>query len=423
MNTPDQRRHRSSSTAGHRAMDKPRPFDYARRVRVRVVHHRFALLLASASCARDESATEPAGDTSTSTALADSSSSSSSTSTTTSTTADPAESSSTSGEPFVPIDCTEACLDTTSDAGIALCYSCRCKAAFDNWLPTRDEVQCSAAATVVAYHADLSGPTAVLEPARPEATECTNPSRLTESCGQGSKIGTLQHGDVVLQWICRDPYLDLDGSMVYADMGLIGQNSRTGTACFWDDIDNVTHDDDMPPLDLLEASDEERARHHEVFYFTDGAGCVGCHDHDPFIYTPYLQSAPWTTVAAKKAPYGLLNLDGTVRATGNTHLVSPQASACLACHRLGSESTCGTFARDSMGLDKGGAFEAAVLDAAMPGSPHWALAYWMPGASAAVPDFATWEMIFGAARDHVLTCCEAPGLDVGTCRWEPIAAQ
>lgn len=402
-------------------MDNRHPFVYAQSVVVRRVHRHFALLLVAASCANDESAA-PAADASSSSSDA-SSTSTSTTTTTTSSSSDAADSSSSTGEPFVPIDCTESCLDTTSDAGIALCYSCRCKAAFDNWLPTPDEVQCSGAATVVAYHADLSGPDVALEPAPPDATECTNPSRLTGSCGQGSKIGTLQHGDVVLQWICRDPYLDVDGSIVYADMGLIGQNTRTGVACFWDDIDNVTHDDDMPPLDLMEASDEERARHHEVFYFTDGEGCVGCHDHDPFIYTPYLQSAPWTTVAAKKAPYGLLNLDGTVRATGNTHLVSPQASACLACHRLGSENTCGAFARDSMGLDKGGAFEAAVLDAAMPGSPHWALAYWMPGASAAVPDFATWEQIFGAARDHVLACCETPGEDVGTCRWEPVPAE
>jgi hypothetical protein len=32
-------------------------------------------------------------------------------------------------------------------------------------------------------------------------------------------------------------------------------------------------------------------------------------------------------------------------------------------------------------------------------------------------------MIFGAARDHVLACCETPGEDVGTCRWEPISAE
>lgn len=381
------------------------------------------IVLVTAACSGDDAgvAGEGTGDTSTTRDLASSSTSSSSeSSSTTADTSSGSESSSSTGEPFVPIDCTEACVDTATDGGIALCYSCRCKAAFDNWLPSSDEVQCSTASPIVTYHADVSGPQVVLEPAETDASECTNPSRLTGSCAQGSKLGVLQHDDVMLLWICRDPYADVDGSVVYADMGLIGQNTRTGATCFWDDIDNVTHDDDMPPLDLLDATDAERSRHGEVFYFTDGGGCVGCHDHDPFIFTPYLDAAPWTSVALKKAPYGLLNLDGTVRATGNLHLTSREAAACTSCHRIGSENTCGSLAADSMGLDKASPFEQAVLDAAMPGSSHWPLAYWMPGAGAQIPDFAAWQTLFGPARDHVLACCEAPGVDRGSCRWEPI---
>ena len=150
------------------------------------------IVLVAAACSGDDAgvAGEGTGDTSTTRDLASSSTSSSSeSSSTTADTSSGSESSSSTGEPFVPIDCTEACVDTATDGGIALCYSCRCKAAFDNWLPSSDEVQCSTASPIVTYHADVSGPQVVLEPAETDASECTNPSRLTGSCAQGSKLG------------------------------------------------------------------------------------------------------------------------------------------------------------------------------------------------------------------------------------------
>lgn len=319
-----------------------------------------------------------------------------------------------------PVDaCDDSCADTTSDPGKALCYACRCKAAFDDWLPSREELQCSNAAPIVAYQADLSTPEATLVPAPFAATSCANTSLFTGSCTQGSKVGQLAHDDVMVRWICRDPYLDVDGRVLYADVGIVGQNVRTGVACFWDDVDDVTHEDDMPPLDLHAASVEERARWDETFYYTEGDNCTPCHDADPFVYTPYLQSTPWTSVAAAKGPYSLLGLDGSLRATGLVHLVSPRAVACTSCHRLGSEKSCTTLAPDALGAAKDPTYEQAILDAAQPGSPHWRLAYWMPETTP-VADFAQWEALFADARAHILACCEAPGENAGDCEWAPI---
>lgn len=389
------------------------------------VQSRIALLvgIALAIACRDDA---PAGDgtegttavdSSTSTSTGGSSSSESSSSSTTE-----AVDSSSTGEPFVPIDCTEACLDTATDGGIALCYSCRCKAAFDNWLPTPDEVQCTTAVPIVTYNADLGANDFELIPIDGDSPTCANPSLLTGSCAEGSRFGQLQHGDVMLRWICRDPYDDA-GETIYTDMGLIGQNTRTGVACFWDDIDNVTHDDDLPNLDLLEATEEELAHHLEVFYFTDGESCTACHDHDPFVYTPYLQATEWLSVSLGKGPYSLARLDGNARSVPAEHLVSPEATMCTACHRIGSGNTCLSFVRDAIGVSKGPDYEQAVLDAAMPGSPHWKLAYWMPGDTVRVPDFELWDMVFGPAAAHVQECCSAPGQDVGDCLWEPVPPQ
>ena len=118
-------------------------------VRIRTLHVVCAFV--SAACASDSGSGDGTEGGASSSAAAESSSSTAPASTSESSgeSSDGAVDSSSTGEPFVPIDCTEACADTMSDAGVMLCYSCRCKGAFDNWLPTPEEVQCSTATDIV----------------------------------------------------------------------------------------------------------------------------------------------------------------------------------------------------------------------------------------------------------------------------------
>lgn len=317
--------------------------------------------------------------------------------------------------------CAAACDDTDSPAGVALCHSCRCKAAFDDWLPPAEQLQCANGEPIVVYQAVTDDSGYTLEPAPPSAFRCTNPSLLTDSCRQGSKLGHLVHDDVSFYWICRDPYLEVDGTVIYEDMAIIGHNGRTGATCFWDDVDNVIHEDDTPSLDLEAASLTERQRWIETFEYTDGANCIRCHDHDPFLYTPHLQSTTWQTIANKSRPYHRVGLDGQARPTGVMHLVSPAAAACTGCHRVGNADTCEVFARDALGAFKHYPYEDAVHDAMDPGSPHWPLAYWMPGPTQPVDSFAQWDAMFGQAREHILSCCDDPG--ASGCEWAPVPAQ
>jgi hypothetical protein len=160
-----------------------------------------------------------------------------------------------------------------------------------------------------------------------------------------------------------------------------------------------------------------------VFDPVDPDVCLQCHDHDPFIYTPHLQSTDWIAVAMNKGPYGVVALDGSAHSTGIEHLVSPAAAPCVTCHRLGNGNTCDRFAGDAMGLHKEAYYESEVRAAAEPTSPHWRFAHWMPHTSVSIDDFATWLSMFGDARDHILSCCESPGEDVGDCRWAPVPAE
>ncbi|MFO0634327.1 MAG: hypothetical protein U0168_15890 [Nannocystaceae bacterium] len=314
--------------------------------------------------------------------------------------------------------CAEACEGAFDRVGLLHCQACRCKAAFDDWLPGADALQCDAGEPIQIYRADVSGEAPVLEQASPSAANCANPALLNGSCGPGSRLGTIVHDDVVVRWICRDPLLDADGRVRFRDAAIIGHNRRTGATCFWDDIDETTHDDDLPPLDLLTATDAERQEFLDRFHYNDGSRCISCHDHDPFIYTPFLQSVSWTSFAPELGPYALVERDGRLVATGKRHLVSTRAQPCTQCHRLGDDGTCRLLAPDALGASKRDGHQQAVLDAMVEGSPHWTLAYWMP-----IPgllDHEAWAARFADARAHVLACCETPGEDVGDCVWQPV---
>lgn len=328
---------------------------------------------------------------------------------------------SSTGTPPVVIDCTEACADLATDAGAAVCYACRCKAAMDGWLPSTAELQCSLADEIEIYTADVSGPETVLAPAAADATQCVNPSLLYDSCQPGSRLGQIQHDDVFFKWICRDPY-EVDGQVVYADAGAIAYNAATGASCWWDDVDNVTGDDDWPSLDLMDGDADNLARHLETFYYTEGDSCTSCHDNDPYVYTPYLQSQAWPVLSPHAlGPYSHVRLDGTLDATANVHLVSPEVQPCTMCHRLSAAGSCDFLAADSLGQNKDlYAYDPAVIEASDPQSPHWRLAYWMPGEPPEVPTYAQWLATFGAARDRIDECCANPGVSTASCEWAPI---
>ena len=51
----------------------------------------------------------------------------------------------TDAEP-APDACASACVDLDHDPGRELCYACRCKDAFDDWLPSPEQLQCDRAA-------------------------------------------------------------------------------------------------------------------------------------------------------------------------------------------------------------------------------------------------------------------------------------
>lgn len=324
-----------------------------------------------------------------------------------------------------PVDCSVFCADTTTDANIPRCYACRCKAAMDGWLPSPEELQCSRGEAIVTYTTDAEGS---LTPVEDDAASCTNPSLLYGTCTPGGTLGQLSHGDVSVKWICRrysygDDYNDPNAP--YDDVGAILYNARTGASCWFDDMDGTgLAGDNWPDMDLTRPDADVEAWT-SFFYHTDGEGCVGCHDNDPFIYTPHLSAVAWTSGAWTSGRYRLTELNGGLKRSGARHLVSPEAAPCTSCHRITSNQTCASWAPDSVGAAKGYGHQDLVVEAANdPESPLWQLGTWMPPDPGTDPQ--AWRDDYGAAVALVTACCRHPGVDKPAteksqaCVWEDI---
>ena len=334
-------------------------------------------------------------------------------------TSDPPDSTGVTTTPPVEVDCTAACADTTDDAGWAVCYSCRCKAAMDGWLPAPDELQCANGEEIVVYTTDEAGELTEVDS---DVSTCMNPTLLYGTCRPGGRLGQLTRGTVTVKWICRRNDFRADHADLaapYDDVGAILYNSRNGATCWFDDMDGTgLAGDNWPDMDLSAPTGDVDA-FARFFYNTDGAGCTGCHDSDPFLFTPYLRSVKWVTdTAYTLGGFSRVTLDGSPVPADGLHLTAPGAAACTTCHRIAAGATCGAWAPDSLGIAKGAGYQAVMLHGAGdPTSPLWPLETWMPAPSALDP--TGWEEVYGLARDTLLQCCQSPGVETPDCTWAP----
>jgi hypothetical protein len=321
-------------------------------------------------------------------------------------------------------DCESACAQAGSNEGAAAqCYACRCKDAFDGWLPSPAELQCGAGVEVEVFASVDDQATAPV--ARDEyPSHCNNPSLFQMDCGKHARYGVIERGDVEVRFLCRHFNVSGPPSNTYDLVGVIGQNRRTGATCVWDAAIPLD-DTSVPDLDITAATVQTREAFAANFVRTYGYECVYCHDNDPFIYTPYLKSVGWQTNTYTTGPYGFVQFDGTIAATGMQHLVGPPVvQSCTSCHRISSGETCRLFARDAVG--RGVADGTTTVPHDFDPASAFAHAVWMPNDGAvdvvARPDPEAWETELGAARDKILECCDAvAGLAVGAdCEWDDI---
>ena len=335
------------------------------------------------------------------------------------------------GSPVLPrpplsATCERACaaaVGSAEDSDVwATCYACRCVAELGP-LPAPSDLTCAkgelAPIQRVVKKAGAWSEERVLD----EQPTCANPSLLdslpvSQACTPGVRLGQLTTPKAIFKWICRRrDGLAKDATDLYDDIGIIGHNPSTGATCFWFDRGDADHRSDgvLPALDVSDGDPQKLAQLHAVAQGYEGDRCVTCHDNDPFMFSPHLE-AVWRFElgAYLSGPYAQVRIAGTPTATSHQSLVSPQAGACLACHRLTNGRTCETWVQNATGNPPAERpFQAELLS----GDPGlFPFLFWMPHP---LPETrASWDTQYADSVAFVRSCCATP--TAPGCTWEPV---
>jgi hypothetical protein len=314
-------------------------------------------------------------------------------------------------EPVAPaVDCSQACAGIERDHELsvtdgnygsesaqawATCFSCRCKAALVE-LPRPEELKCSSASGPLERWRptrDAAGAITGIERIDPNGTdtsECMNPGMAAAGCDLQARFKRIltNNGQTEYQQLCRKRNV---GETGYYEYLIIGHNQQNGATCFWQAREETFDGEDVPTLDLLEASTAEKKHYAETFYqYSAGpSSCTSCHATDAFLTSPYLNSA-WSMQQANadpatrsriapNKPYKLVTADQPepqpVVHEELTGPGKPLQASCGGCHKVTKGSYCG-FAVKSIAEERIGPLTDADVQVlrqrAMP------FMYWMP---------------------------------------------
>ncbi len=324
--------------------------------------------------------------------------------------------------------CEQACQEAGGDdTKWAVCYSCKCKQALGA-LPPQSGATCAAGKDIHVYTVSLVNGVPVERDEPDDVETCENPALLESlpieaACVPGGKLGqgTLDNG-VVFKSVCRrKPGVSRAEAPVYIDHGIIAHNPQNGATCYW--VAGIAESDGvLPDVDLTDG-DEGKIAAYTAFWEAgsaraEGDDCVGCHDNDPFVYSPHLKSVfDFDTSAYRFSPYAQVRVDGRPTTVGSKHLVSPEAAPCTSCHRISDQGTCS----DWLGISTGTPTPDRPYELDMIAHPDAYFPYstWMPQPlPPAATTHAKWLASFGRARDFIADCCANP-THTG-CQWEDL---
>ncbi len=212
-------------------------------------------------------------------------------------------------------------------------------------------------------------------------------------------------GQAQISAICRQKKIRTRESPLFDEVDIIAHSLETGSTCWF----QAQAKEPLSPARGLNGRrvpppDEETPPpgHPSARAFwnppqqTAKGTCVGCHDSDPFMYSPFIAQ----TGRLPADPFGRYanDIGAAFRNWPKPSSISTRGNTCTSCHRMGSLETCRTTAKES------------VSWLASPGRDDWAKAYpqshWMPPGN-----FHTqiqWEVIYKINLERILACCADP---------------
>jgi Lamin Tail Domain len=257
------------------------------------------------------------------------------------------------------------------------------------------------------------------------ANQCDNPQYIYSSCEAGPRVQTRTNA-LGTRWtmLCRKSIGGF-ASDQYNDIAMIGHNPYTGKTCFFQNALYVKTDGGQVPhpADPVKSVNLWSGVQGGL---GSGIECARCHDADAFIHSPWIDAAkdpqgrpivpkmgvdPDYPLGVNDAPYSLVNAAGQGW-TMKQQLVSPQANACLRCHRIGA----GEFATNYMSrLDGTNAAWTALTTAKYNEAAH---KYWMPPNVAFPTDASFQSSEYQTALDFIQTCGANPAAP--GCTWADV---
>jgi hypothetical protein len=246
-------------------------------------------------------------------------------------------------------------------------------------------------------------------------------------CKPNARLGRLDTGnpDVDTVFICRR-YQNVTDPLQpgFSDVAVVQHNRVTGDTCFFQALGNENlYGRRVPPPNEVRVPDDVRAEHPQAsdsvnFWKSPqlmgggGLKCVRCHDSDPFIHTPYvdqvfLDDARKTKMVPEDAfgPYNIIATKYGMNTWPESFSVKTTATGngnCTSCHRIGSQSTCGEFAGDSVGA--GAEFGSQVEPYKTAWAKEWSNARWM-APHGTYANRTQWEHFVKPSADDLLRCC------------------
>jgi hypothetical protein len=240
---------------------------------------------------------------------------------------------------------------------------------------------------------------------------CDQPQYIYSLCEAGPRVASRTN-EQGTRWVllCRKSVGGY-ASNKYNDIAMIGHNPFTGKTCFFQNaLYSKTDGGHVPhPADKQKSQNLWSGVHGGL---GSGIECAHCHDADPFIHSPWIDGAKDAqgrpvvpkmgidadlALGALDTPYSLINAKGQGWKY-EKQIVSPEASACLKCHRMGGGQWTESYITRLDGTDSSW---TGITTAKFNEASH---KYWMPPDVAFDTEAAWTGSVFATALEFIKKC-------------------
>ncbi len=226
-------------------------------------------------------------------------------------------------------------------------------------------------------------------------------------CVPGSRVLDLSTGAIQITAMCRQKNIRSPfDALVFNEIDVIAHNPATGATCWFQaeaPAGTSINGQLVPSPNAPGAADFWNPIEDVV-----QADCGGCHDNDPIMYSDFIGQV-WDEIATN--PLGQYFHIAPEMGFGDwpTLAFQPRDNTCLACHRIGVQSTCGFLLEQATGL--------APVVGAIARASRFPDNTTMPPLHGQTQ--AAWNTLFQRSVEELQSCCDNP--EQAICNLTPIS--